>query len=244
MREIGEVQPGDDLASLLRGALAAAGERLQAWDVVAVTHKVVSKAEGRLVDLTSVAPSPRARQVARTGGNDPRLVEVVLRESARVVLEAGPLLISETPGGLVCANAGVDRSNVAGGEVVTLLPADPDASAARLRAALLGDARGGPLGVVITDTFGRPFRLGGVNVAIGVAGMPATADHTGDADSTGYVLHAGLIGSADEIAAAAELVMGKTDGVPAALVRGLRWEGEGCARDLIRPAADDLFRGR
>lgn len=207
-----------------------------------VTHKVLSKAEGRLVNLADVEPSPRAVALADSTGNDPRLLEVVLRESVRVVRAAGQVLICETPHGLVCANAGVDRSNVSGGEWVTLLPADPDASASRLRAHWREDVDGAPLGVIVTDTFGRPFRIGGVNVAIGVAGMPAVSDHTGTVDSVGYVLHAGEIGSADEIASAAELVMGKVDRVPVAVVRGLRWEGEGTAADLQRPTDRDVFR--
>ena len=207
-----------------------------------VTHKVVSKAEGCVVDLATVTPSARARELAEAGGNDPRLIEVVLRETVRVVRADPRVLVCETRHGLVCANAGVDRSNVAGGDVVTVLPQDPDGSAARLRTALLDDASGGPLGVVLTDTFGRPFRLGGVNVAIGVAGMPAATDYTGFSDTAGYVLHAGLIASADEVAAAAELVMGKTEGVPAVRLRGLRWEGEGRAADLLRPVREDVFR--
>lgn len=242
MRGLGEVVPGDDLAASVRAAIAAAGLGLLPWDVVVVTHKVVSKAEGCVVDLKDVGPSPRAVELAAALGNDPRLIEVVLRESARVVRSDGPVLICETRHGLVCANAGVDRSNVAGGDRVTVLPPDPDASAVRLRDAWLADADGGPLGVIVSDTFGRPFRLGGVNIAIGVAGMPAASDHTGQTDTAGYVLRAGLIGSADEIASAAEIVMGKVDDVPVALVRGLRWEGEGRAADLQRPPNEDLFR--
>lgn len=243
MRGLSEVRPGDDLATGLRAGLHALVGPLQPFDVVVVTHKVVSKAEGCLVDLATITPSARARELAEAGGNDPRLIEVVLRETVRIVRADPRVLVCETRHGLVCANAGVDRSNVAGGEVVTVLPADPDGSAAGLRAALLADAAGGPLGVVLTDTFGRPFRLGGVNVAVGVSGMPATTDHTGLEDSAGYLLQAGLIGSADEIAAAAELVMGKTDGIPAVRLRGLRWEGEGRAADLLRPAGEDVFRG-
>ena len=214
-----------------------------------VTHKVVSKAEGAVVDLAGIVPSRRARDLAAAAHNDPRVVEVALREAVRVIRAEGPVLVCETRGGLVCANAGVDRSNAGDGRV-TLLPRDPDASAARLRAAWLGHAgswpehtTAGPLGVVVSDTFGRPFRLGGVNVAIGVAGMPAATDHTGLSDPTGYRLRGSLIGTADEIAGAAELVMGKVDGVAAALVRGLRWVGEGSgAGELVRPAEQDVFR--
>lgn len=236
------MKPGDDLAAQLRTAVQRLVQPLQPYDVIVVTHKVVSKAEGCVVDLATVRPSARALELARTGGNDPRLIEVVLGETVRVVRADPRVLVCETRHGLVCANAGVDRSNVTGGETVTILPRDPDGSAARLRAALLEDAAGGPLGVVLTDTFGRPFRLGGVNVAIGVAGMPVATDYTGLPDTTGYVLHAGLIGSADEIAAAAELVMGKTARVPAVRLRGLRWEGEGRASDLLRAVHEDVFR--
>jgi coenzyme F420-0:L-glutamate ligase / coenzyme F420-1:gamma-L-glutamate ligase len=236
------VRPGDDLAAHLRTAVRHLERPLQPYDVIVVTHKVVSKAEGCVVDLATVTPSTRANELAETGGNDPRLIEVVLGETVRLVRADPRVLVCETRHGLVCANAGVDRSNVGGGEMVTILPRDPDGSAARLRAALLEDAGGGPLGLVLTDTFGRPFRLGGVNVAIGVAGMPAATDYTGLPDAAGYVLHAGLIGSADEIAAAAELVMGKTERVPAVRLRGLRWEGEGRAADLLRAVHEDVFR--
>lgn len=239
---IPDVGHGDDLAAVVLGAVAAAGMALQPHDVVVVTHKVVSKAEGRLVHLDSVTPSARARELAaRLRRQDPRHVELVLRESARVIRDRG-ILICETPSGLVCANAGVDLSNAAGSEMATLLPLDPDASAMGLRHAWLDAAGGGPLGVVITDTFGRPFRLHGVNVAIGVAGMPAHSTHTGTVDGTGYELLNSELATADEIASAAELVMGKLDGVPVALVRGLRWSGQGTAADLQRDAATDMFR--
>jgi coenzyme F420-0:L-glutamate ligase/coenzyme F420-1:gamma-L-glutamate ligase len=169
---------------------------------------------------------------------------VVLGESRRVLRAAPGVLVCETAGGLVCANAGVDRSNVAGdGETVTVLPRDPDASAARLRAAWLEAAEGGPLGVIICDSFGRPFREAQVNVAIGVAGMPALTDHRGRPDSSGYLMAASVLATADEIASAAELVMGKVEGVPVAVVRGLRWDGEGRgAAELQRDPARDLFR--
>jgi coenzyme F420-0:L-glutamate ligase/coenzyme F420-1:gamma-L-glutamate ligase len=244
VRGLPEVRPGDDLAGLVLDALTRSGPQLRPWDVLVVTHKVVSKAEGALVELGGVRPSAAAVELAERTGADPRLVEVVLGESRRVLRAAPGVLVCETAGGLVCANAGVDRSNVAGdGETVTVLPRDPDASAARLRAAWLEAAEGGPLGVIICDSFGRPFREAQVNVAIGVAGMPALTDHRGRPDSSGYLMAASVLATADEIASAAELVMGKVEGVPVAVVRGLRWDGEGRgAAELQRDPARDLFR--
>ncbi len=237
-----EVVPGDDLAALGRSALLAASG-LAPWDVVVVTHKVVSKAEGRLVALADVSPSPRALALADRLRQDPRMTEVVLRESRRVIRAELGVLITETHHGLICANAGVDRSNVGGGEVVTCLPQDPDRTAAQLRAAWIELAGGGPLGVVISDTFGRPFREGAANVAIGVAGLPALSDHRGLTDSSGYQLHVSVIASADEIAAMGEMVAGKVDARPLAVVRGLRWSGpEAGAEALIRSPSRDIFR--
>lgn len=237
-----EVAPGDDLCALLVEAIEHAGLRLEAHDVVVVTHKVVSKAEGACVHLGEVVPSDRAAELAAAIGGDPRLLEVVLRESSRVVRAERGVVICETRHGLVCANAGVDRSNAGARDAVTLLPRDPDASAARLRRGL-ADGVDGPLGVVLTDTFGRPFRLGGVNVAIGTAGLPALTDHSAATDGGGYELRGSVIATADEIAAAAELVMGKLERVPAAIVRGLRWAGEGRgAAELLRDPSEDIFR--
>ncbi len=251
VRGIGEVAPGADLAALLTGPLDAGGG-LRPYDVVVVTHKIVSKAEGRLVELGAVEPGPEALRLAEAVGSDPRLVEVILGETRRVVRAVPGLLVAETHQGLVCANAGVDRSNVGGGGLATLLPEDPDASAERLRQAWIPLAGGGPLGVVVTDTFGRPFREAGVNVAIGVAGLPAVSDYRGQADPYGYDLRVSTLATADEIAGMAELVMGKIDERPVAVVRGLRWpagEGDGGeagtlggARRLQRDAARDVFR--
>jgi coenzyme F420-0:L-glutamate ligase / coenzyme F420-1:gamma-L-glutamate ligase len=242
VRGIPAVVPGCDLAALIVRGLTESGVALQPYDVVVVTHKVVSKAEGRLVSLDSVVPSPRAEALAAQTGNDARLVEVILGETSRVLSALPGVLVCETVHGLVCANAGVDRSNVGGGSTVTLLPADADASAASLRAAF--DVE--PLGVVISDTFGRPFRDAGVNVAIGVAGMPAMTDYRGLPDTSGYLMSASALATADEIASAAELVMGKTAEVPVVVVRGLRWDiGDaygGGARVLQRDAARDVFR--
>jgi coenzyme F420-0:L-glutamate ligase/coenzyme F420-1:gamma-L-glutamate ligase len=238
VRGIPEVRPGDDLAALVASRVA-----LAPWDVVVVTHKVVSKAEGQVVDLTGVVPSARAVTLAEETANDARLVEVILSQSTRILSALPGVLVCETVHGLVCANAGVDRSNVGGGELVTLLPRDADASASAVRSAWLPLCSGGPLGVVVCDTFGRPFREAGVNVAIGVAGLPAITDYRGLPDTSGYIMRASALATADEIASAAELVMGKTDGVPVAVVRGLRWDGEGRgAGELQRDPARDVFR--
>jgi coenzyme F420-0:L-glutamate ligase/coenzyme F420-1:gamma-L-glutamate ligase len=241
------VVPGDDLAAVVLLGLRGASVSLRPWDVVVVTHKVVSKAEGRVLDLSSVSPSPRAAELALLTDNDPRLVEVILSETVRVLTALPGVLVCETVHGLVCANAGVDRSNVGGGDTVTLLPRDADASARALRAAWLAACSGGPLGVVVCDTFGRPFREAGVNVAIGVAGVPSITDYRGLPDTSGYLMTASALATADEIASAAELVMGKVEAVPVAVVRGLRWDADlasadTTARDLQRDPARDVFR--
>jgi coenzyme F420-0:L-glutamate ligase/coenzyme F420-1:gamma-L-glutamate ligase len=239
LRGIGEVRPGDDLAALIRTALDGQGLALAEGDVLVVTQKIVSKAEGRLVDPAGVEPSHMAHMAARQGSKDAHHYEVVLRESRRIVRMDRGVLIAETHHGLICANAGVDESNVDGGRLLSLLPEDPDASAERLRAAL-----GAPgAAVVISDTFGRPWREGQVNVAIGVAGLAPIASYVGQPDTYGYVMSASLIAVADELAAAAELVMGKVDSVPAALIRGYAFTPEqGSARALIRDPARDMFR--
>lgn len=242
VRGIGDVRPGDDLASLILGALEGAAQPLEDGDVLVVTQKVVSKAEGRLVDPSTVEPSHMARMVAAQGAKDAHHYEVVLRETRRIVRMDRGVLICETHHGLVCANAGVDESNVAGGRMLTLLPEDPDASAERLRRAARERA-GVDIAVIISDTFGRPWREGQVNVAIGVAGMAPLADYAGQPDAYGYTLRATNIAVADEIAAAAELVMGKTDQVPAAIVRGYSYiRAEGSAAQLVRAPERDLFR--
>ena len=234
---IPEVRPGDDVAALVA---EAAAQDLRAGDVVVVTHKIVSKAEGRLVDLQTVEPSALAKGFAARYGKDPRQIEVVLRESRRVVRMDGGLIISETHHGFVCANAGVDASNVPGDEVVCLLPVDPDASAARLREALAATA---DLAVIISDSFGRTWREGITDVAIGVAGMQPLADYRGKLDPHGFPLAASVLAIADELAAAAELVMGKTAGIPVAIVRGYPYErAAGAATDLIMAPERDLFR--
>jgi coenzyme F420-0:L-glutamate ligase/coenzyme F420-1:gamma-L-glutamate ligase len=236
---IPEVRPGDDLPDLIA---RATGEDLRAGDIVVVTHKIVSKAEGRLVDLRAVEPSALAKGFAARYGRDPRQIEVVLRESRRVVRMDRGLIIAETHHGFVCANAGVDASNVPGDDAVCLLPVDPDASAARLREALTARA-GSDLAVIVSDSFGRPWREGITNVAIGVAGMEPLADYRGQRDPYGYPLEASILAVADELAAAAELVMGKTEGIPVAVIRNYQYKpGPGKALDLLMGPERDLFR--
>lgn len=233
-----EIRPGDDLGALI----AEAAPGLQSGDVVVVAQKVVSKAEGRLRDLATVTASGRARELAERLGADPRLVQVILDESTRVVRD-DRVLIVETRQGFVCANAGVDRSNVAGDDSVSLLPVDCDASAQALRNRIT-ELSGAQVGVVVSDTFGRAWRMGLVNVALGVAGIPAVVDYRGRPDDFGMPLQATLVAMADELAAAAELLMGKTRRVPAVVVRGLDvFEGPpGSGQELVRPSELDLFR--
>jgi len=232
-----EINPGDDLAELIgsRTTLMAGGG-------VVVAQKVVSKAEGRVRKLAEVTASEEAIRLAPhlVAAPDPRFVQVVLDESVRV-LRTERVLITQTRHGYVCANSGVDHSNIPGSDVVTLLPVDPDASAERLRTRLR-EVTGADVGVIVSDTFGRPWRLGIVNVALGVAGMPAVIDFRGRIDDSGKELHATVVAVADEVAAAAGLVMGKTWRTPVVVVRGLELQGNGRGRDLIRPAAEDLFR--
>jgi coenzyme F420-0:L-glutamate ligase/coenzyme F420-1:gamma-L-glutamate ligase len=225
---IPEVREGDDLAAMIGEAA-----ELEDGDVLVVAQKVVSKAEGRVVHLDDVEASERAVELA--GDRDPRELEVVLREARRLVRARPPLVIAETRHGFVCASAGVDHSNAGGPGELVLLPLDPDASARRLSERL-----GVP--VIVSDSFGRPFRQGTTDVAIGIAGIPALLDLRGVRDSAGYELRTTTIAVADEIAGAAELVMGKTAGIPAAIVRGLALHGDGKARDLVMPADRDLFR--
>ena len=242
---IPEVSPGDDLPAFIAQALHAADIGLSEDDVLVVTQKVVSKAEGRVVALASVQPSPRAREWATRWGKDPRQVELVLQESAQIVRMAeGGLIIGRTRHGFVCANAGVDLSNVGTDEVATLLPLDPDASARGIRERL-GELTGIRPMVVISDSFGRPWRNGIVNVAIGVAGMQALDDLRGEPDAQGRVMRSTIIATADELASAADLAGGKTTQRPVVLVRGsgarpLREDGPG-AVSLVMPREQDLF---
>jgi coenzyme F420-0:L-glutamate ligase/coenzyme F420-1:gamma-L-glutamate ligase len=236
VRGLPEVHAGDDLPGLI-----AAKTSLKHGDVLVVAQKVVSKAEGRVRDLREVAPGEVARRHAARTGADPRLVQVVLDESVRVVRDERVLIV-ETRHGFVCANAGVDHSNLPGESTVSLLPEDPDRSAARLRDRLR-ELIGKEVGVIISDTFGRPWRTGIANVALGVAGVPALIDYRGRPDDFGKELVATQVAVADELAAAAELVMAKSARVPVVIVRGWRPEDPpGTGRDLVRPAELDLFR--
>jgi coenzyme F420-0:L-glutamate ligase/coenzyme F420-1:gamma-L-glutamate ligase len=245
LNEAPEVTPGMDLAQIILDAARASDLNLHDDDILIVTHKVVSKAEGRLVDLRDVQPSDLARRFAEQWSKDARQVEVVLRESARIVRMDRGIIISQTRHGFVCANAGVDASNVAGEEIVCLLPVDPDASAAALRAAIQREIGAHPA-VIITDSFGRPWRQGIVNVAIGVAGIQPLVDYRGQPDDHGRVMNVSVIAIADELASAAELVTGKLGRCPFAVVRGYASPGkdsdEGRGSDLLMDASMDLFR--
>jgi len=239
---IPEVKPGDDLAGMIAAALAAAGIGLEAEDVLVVTQKVVSKAEGRVVELASITPRPEAESWAAQWGKDARQVELVLQESAEVLrMAAGGLIISRTRHGFVCANAGVDLSNVGGGDVATLLPEDPDASARTLRERL-GELAGASPAVVISDSFGRPWRNGIVNVAIGSAGLEPLLDLRGTPDAQGRVMHSTVVAVADELASAADLAGGKVAQRPVVVVRGYEYQpGQGAASDLVMERELDLF---
>jgi len=236
---IPEIEAGDDLAALISEAAERTGG-LEDADVVVVAQKIVSKAERRVVRLADVEPSERAHELAGTD-RDARHVQIVLDESARVVRSRPPLLISETLHGYVCASAGVDASNAKGPGTLVLLPVDPDASAARLRDGLR-ERSGCDVGVVVSDSFGRAWRQGTTDVALGVAGIEALRDLHGLRDPAGYVLRGTQIAVADELAGAAELVLGKTSRCPVAVVRGLDLRGEGSGRDLVMPPERDLFR--
>lgn len=238
---IGEVLPGDDLSRLIVDAAARQATPLAAGDALVVGQKIVSKAEGRLVRLADVSPSPVATSMAAELGRDPRLVEVILRESRRIVRMDRGVLITETHHGWVCANAGVDQSNV-GRDCVALLPVDSDRSARLLRERLR-EQEGLELAVIVADTFGRPWREGLTNVAIGVSGIAPVRSYLGERDPSGRELQATILAIADEVAGAAELVMGKLDRIPVAIVRGLPLApGEEGSKTLLRDPARDLFR--
>ena len=243
---LGEIVPGDDLPSLIATALGDATDLLPLRDddVLVVTQKIVSKAEGAIVDLTTIEPRPEAIDYAARFDRDARQVEVVLREARRVVRMANGVIITETAHGFVCANGGIDASNVgpASGSVVTLLPVDPDASADRIRAAIR-DRLGLDVPVIVSDSFGRPWRFGIVDVAIGVSGIEPLEDLRGEPDADGRVMRSTVRAVADELASAAELAFGKTAGRPLALVRGASFQrGDGRIRDALIPAEMDLFR--
>lgn len=237
-----EVKPNDDLARLIARAAHKAELPLQDGDVLVVAQKIVSKAEGRLVNLASVKPSPFALEIAARQQRDARLVEIILNESASIVRMDEHLLITETKHGFVCANAGVDKSNVKGKDWVALLPVAPDDSALLLRARL-AELLKVEVAVLITDTFGRAWREGLTNVVIGLAGMKPMHDFRGETDDFGKPLAATVLAVADEIAAASGLLMGKTARIPVVIARGVEYErGDGTAQDLIRARARDLFR--
>jgi coenzyme F420-0:L-glutamate ligase/coenzyme F420-1:gamma-L-glutamate ligase len=243
---LGEIAPGDDLPALIADAVAAAQDLLPLRDddVLVVTQKVVSKAEGAIVDLTTVEPRPEAVAFAQRWDRDARQVEVVLREARRVVRMANGVVITETRHGFVCANGGIDASNVgpASGNLVTLLPADPDASAYAIRSAIRGRL-GVDLPVIVSDSFGRPWRYGITDVAIGVSGLLPLDDLRGQPDADGRVMRSTIRAVADELASAAELALGKTAGRPIALVRGAVFQrGEGRITDTLMPSEMDLFR--
>jgi coenzyme F420-0:L-glutamate ligase/coenzyme F420-1:gamma-L-glutamate ligase len=238
----GEILPGDDLAEKLSAALKHHKLKLQRGDILVVKHKIVSKAEGRVVRLNSVNPSPATRAWSRRAGTDARVIELALSESKRVVRKKKGVLITETRHGFICANSGVDVSNVDGGESAVLLPKDPDRTAAILRSRVV-QLTGAEIAVIVSDSFGRPWREGLTEVAIGVAGMKSIVDYRGRRDPHGYSLHASYEAIADEVACAAGLVCGKLNRTPVCIVRGFAFQnGRGSARELIRPAKNDLFR--
>ena len=236
-----EVRKSADLAKLIVASARRANLLLETGDVLVVAQKIVSKAEGRVVNLSKIKPSQRAMRLARKLKNDPRFIEVVLRESRRIV-RSERVLIAETRHGFVCANAGVDQSNVPGRDIVALLPVDPDRSARRLAAALRKQT-GHRVAVIISDTFGRPWRLGLTNVAIGAAGVPVLLDLRGTSDRNGKQLHATILAVADELASAAGLLMRKAEGCPVVVIRGYRHRpANEPASHIVRPANEDLFR--
>jgi coenzyme F420-0:L-glutamate ligase / coenzyme F420-1:gamma-L-glutamate ligase len=236
-----EITRGEDLARLIAAAAAAQGTPLTAGDLLVISQKIVSKAEGRMVRLSDITPSPETATMAEEIGRDPRLVEVILRESRRIVRKDKGVLIVETQHGWICANAGVDQSNV-DADTACLLPEDSDRSARELRDGLRR-LTGHDLGIIIADTFGRPWREGLTNIAIGVAGLEPIKSYLGEKDPAGHVLQATIIALADELAGAAEPVMGKLDRIPVAIVRGLAWQhGDTGSSALLRDPARDLFR--
>jgi coenzyme F420-0:L-glutamate ligase/coenzyme F420-1:gamma-L-glutamate ligase len=243
VKGIPDIESGDNLGEIIVARLKDQGEEFQDGDVTVVSQKVVSKAEGRVVNLSKVAPSPFASFIAKEAGKDPRQIEIILRETRKIIRMKAGHLITETRHGFICANAGVDASNVARGkDMVTLLPLDPDGSADRI-GKTIRELTGKAVPVIITDTFGRAWRMGQVNFAIGISGMKPIHDYRGSRDMYRHTLHVTEIAVADELASAGELVMNKSDKVPVALVRGYRFRrGKGTGKDLLRPEELDLFR--
>jgi coenzyme F420-0:L-glutamate ligase/coenzyme F420-1:gamma-L-glutamate ligase len=264
------VKRGDNIADLIDKSAKAEGVPIENHDVLIVAQKIVSKAEGGVVDLRTVKPSPqaikiakssgkdprhvetilrqtvkpspKAEEVAKTSGKDPRHIETILNQTSKILRLTGPHVIVETRHGFVCANAGVDRSNVENADSVVVLPVDPDKSASQIRAGIR-ELTGADVGVIVSDTFGRAWRVGQVNVAIGVAGLQPIIDYRGSKDMFGYILNVTQMAVADELASAAELVMKKSEGVPVAIIKGVDYiRGTGTGRNLIRPEVEDLFR--
>ncbi len=237
-----EITPGTDLAAAIFDAAAAAGSPLQSGDILVITSKIVSKAENRIVELSRVEVSPFARQYAEKWEKEPAIVELVLNEARRVVRQVGPVLITETHHGFICANSGVDQSSSGGHGLAVLLPADPDASAAGIRKSLA--ARGIDVAVIISDTFGRPWREGQTDIAIGIAGMNPVYSYIGQVDPHGHEFRVQALCTADELAGAAELVKGNVSRIPAAVIRGFSWEPDDDAtmKLILRDSERDLFR--
>jgi len=238
------IKEGDDLAELICKAAEKQGTPIQESDIIVVTHVVVSRAEGNTVNLDTVAPSKFAKNIAKNTGKPPELVELILREAKSIVRMGNRNLITETRHGLVCANSGIDKSNVPGENTVALLPREPDASARKIRKRVK-ELTGKDVAVIISDTHGRPLREGEINIAIGVAGIKPIRDRRGERDLFGYTLRVKRTAIADELASAAELVMGQAnEGIPAAIIRGYSYPKaeEASAEELVRPKEKDLFR--
>ena len=242
---IPEINEGDPLGTMIFQAAAHQGYPIELGDIIVVTQKIVSKGEGRTVSLSTIEPSPEAKEISIASGKDSRLIELILSESREIIRrdDSRGIIITETRHGFVCANAGIDSSNVPGNDTVSLLPLDPDASANKILMNVQREAGFDQIGLIITDTFGRAWRQGQVNFAIGVGGMDPLVDYRGQVDTTGAELTATVIAIADEIAAVSELVMGKTDAVPAAIVRGYPFKtARTGVSSLLRDKAEDLFR--
>jgi coenzyme F420-0:L-glutamate ligase/coenzyme F420-1:gamma-L-glutamate ligase len=237
-----EITPGTDLAEAVFDAANASGTPLESGDVLVITSKIVSKAENQIVQLEDVEPSPFAKQYAERWEKDPAIIELVLRESKRVVRQVGPIFITETRHGFICANAGIDQSSSGGHGRALLLPVDPDASCVRIRSGL--KAKGLDVAVIMSDTFGRPWREAQTDIAIGIAGMQPVTSYIGQIDPHGHEFRVQALCTADEIAGAAELVKGNLSRVPAAVVRGLEWERDETAtmQSIIRDSERDVFR--
>jgi len=242
---IPEINEGDPLGTMIFQAATHQGYPIKPGDIIVVTQKVVSKGEGRTVSLSTIEPSPEAKEISIASGKDSRLIELILSESREIIRrdDSRGIIITETRHGFICANAGIDTSNVPGHDTVSLLPLDPDASANTILMNIQREAGFDQIGVIITDTFGRAWRQGQVNFAIGVGGIEPLVDYRGQLDTIGGELSATVIAVADEIAAVSELVMGKTDAVPAAIVRGYSFKATGAGvSPLLRDKAEDLFR--